>query len=537
LNDSLTGDTASGGQGGSADGGGVYIGGGSLNAINSTIAENSVANGGTGGGVDVAAGATASLYNTLVALNTEGTGGSAQADDIAGTVNSASAYNLIGTGGSGGLANNVNGNQIGVVNPGLDPEGLQGNGGPTQTIALLPGSPAIGQGSAKIAGVSVPATDERGIGRPSNYVDVGAFQDRGFAITIVAGESPQATAINTAFDNPLAVFVSSPFGDPVQGGVINFAVTPSSVGAAASLSAGSAAVGAGGLSSVTAVANGTVGSYDVSVSALGVATPPVFTLSNLANAVNVTAVTAGWGTHTVALETAADGIRLLPWGRSSDLPWLGIQRVQITVATAAALAAADVKVSSATGVNYGPVTVSGSGVSYTITLAQPINHADRVTITIANATIATFTRRLDVLPGDVNDDGIVNSQDLVLVRNMWLRVNGAQPTIFGDINGDGVVNSTDYNDVRMEIGTALPPPSGDPPGSGGSGGLLVLGAAAEGTPPVVSINPRTTKTPGRPAAPAARPRAEIELARRGRGWILGQATRTKLVNQLKLVQV
>ena len=85
----------------------------------------------------------------------------------------------------------------------------------------------------------------------------------------------------------------------------------------------------------------------------------------------------------------------------------------ITLAQATTLAAGDVTVSSAIGANYGPVTVSGSGTSYTITLAQPINKADRVTITIGNATIATFTRRLDVLPGDFNDDGVVNAQDLV----------------------------------------------------------------------------------------------------------------------------
>ena len=108
------------------------------------------------------------------------------------------------------------------------------------------------------------------------------------------------------------------------------------------------------------------------------------------------------------------------------------------------------------GINYGPVTISGSGMSYTITLAQPINEADRVTITIGNATIATFTRRLDVLPGDFNDDGVVNGQDLVGVHNEWLGINGAVPTIFGDINGDGVVNVTDYNDVRKQIGTVLP---------------------------------------------------------------------------------
>ena len=33
----------------------------------------------------------------------------------------AGAYNLIGTGGSGGLTNGTNGNQVGVADPGLGP--------------------------------------------------------------------------------------------------------------------------------------------------------------------------------------------------------------------------------------------------------------------------------------------------------------------------------------------------------------------------------------------------------------------------------
>jgi hypothetical protein len=193
----------------------------------------------------------------------------------------------------------------------------------------------------------------------------------------------------------------------------------------------------------------------VTVSATGAATPAVFALSNLAHAVSVTGVAADWGTQSVALQTAADGIRLLPAGRNTDLPWLGINRVQITLGAAATLSAGDVTVHSASGINYGTVTISGSGTSYTITLAQPINLADRVTITIANASIATFTRRLDVLPGDFNDDGVVNSQDMVGVRNEILGL--APITIYGDINGDGKVDINDYNAVRARIGTTLPP--------------------------------------------------------------------------------
>jgi autotransporter-associated beta strand protein len=235
-----------------------------------------------------------------------------------------------------------------------------------------------------------------------------------------------------------------------------------------------------------------------------------------------------WGSQTAALQTAGDGIRLLPAGRKTDLPWLSINQLQITLSHAYTLTAADVVVSSAIGVNYGPVTVAGSGTSYKITLAQSINKADRVSITIDIPGTSVFYRRLDVLPGDVNDDGVVNSQDVVVVRNQWLGVNGTKPTIFGDINGDGVVNVSDYNDVRMEIGTALPPVVGAPPAL--SGDLVVSGGGQAGTPPVVQITTNTTKTSRRPAPHALQPRAEIRLGLRGRGRRLGDGTRAKLVN-------
>ena len=108
------------------------------------------------------------------------------------------------------------------------------------------------------------------------------------------------------------------------------------------------------------------------------------------------------------------------------MPWLGIDQVQITLAQPAPWPPATSRPLAPAASNYGPVTVSGSGTSYTITLAQPINAADRVTITIGNDLIAPFTRRLDVLPGDVNDDGVVNVQDMVAIRNQMLGLHGCR---------------------------------------------------------------------------------------------------------------
>ena len=49
---------------------------------------------------------------------------------------------------------------------------LADNGGPTLTLALLPGSPAIGAADS----ASAPSTDQRGFPRPSASADIGAYQ-------------------------------------------------------------------------------------------------------------------------------------------------------------------------------------------------------------------------------------------------------------------------------------------------------------------------------------------------------------------------
>jgi hypothetical protein len=87
------------------------------------------------------------LTNSIVAGNVDTS--SDLSDDIFGSVNVArSRFNLIGTAGSGGLIDGVNGNKVGVADPELAP--LGDYGGPTQTMALLSGSPAIGAGDASL---------------------------------------------------------------------------------------------------------------------------------------------------------------------------------------------------------------------------------------------------------------------------------------------------------------------------------------------------------------------------------------------------
>jgi hypothetical protein len=84
-------------------------------------------------------------------------------------------HNLVGIAFNGTvntIVNGVNGNIVGV-NPLLGP--LQNNGGPTLTMALLAGSPAIGNADNALA----PATDQRGVIRfdlVGEMTDIGAFE-------------------------------------------------------------------------------------------------------------------------------------------------------------------------------------------------------------------------------------------------------------------------------------------------------------------------------------------------------------------------
>jgi hypothetical protein len=158
-------------RGGSLDSSGNDFGGGIFSGsdtglTNCTIAFNSAD---LGGGFY----STISAANTIFAGNTAANG-----PDGNGTINSQD-YNLVqNTNGitfAGAIAHNIVGQ-----NPLLGP--LQDNGGPTLTLALLPGSPAIDQG--KYFGIP---SDQRGFVRtynlPSiadaaggNGTDIGAFE-------------------------------------------------------------------------------------------------------------------------------------------------------------------------------------------------------------------------------------------------------------------------------------------------------------------------------------------------------------------------
>ena len=129
--------------------------------------------------------------------------------------------NLIGdpTGATG-----LTGHDLVGLNPDLGP--LQDNGGPTPTLALLAGSPAIDAGST----TSSLATDQRGLARViGGASDIGAFElqnvaptaDAGNAYTIRPGDSLTLNAFDSTDPNGDALTYSwdingdGKFGDAV----------------------------------------------------------------------------------------------------------------------------------------------------------------------------------------------------------------------------------------------------------------------------------------------------------------------------------
>ena len=123
-------------------GGGIFNESGPLTLTNDTITGNSAVYGSsaTKGGGLLVSGGSVTMVNTIVANNTA-TGGD---PDVDGTL-AAATYDLIGnTSGltiTGSTATDLLGTSAGLSS-------LQSNGGPTQTVALLPSSPAIGKAGA-----------------------------------------------------------------------------------------------------------------------------------------------------------------------------------------------------------------------------------------------------------------------------------------------------------------------------------------------------------------------------------------------------
>ncbi len=155
-----------------------------------------------GGGLYSRYGA-ANLLGTIVAGNANSAGAS-DIDNDGGALTG--SYNLIGTGGSGGITNSADHNIVltSLLSLGLAP--LGDYGGPTETVALLPGSAAIGAGTTTDYPQTTTAitTDQRGLPLDSPDPDIGAFQK-----PLVATTTQLASSVDPSTVGQTVVFTAT----------------------------------------------------------------------------------------------------------------------------------------------------------------------------------------------------------------------------------------------------------------------------------------------------------------------------------------
>jgi CSLREA domain-containing protein len=179
------------GNSAAVNGGGIYSFFATIMTVTNSTISGSSANVG-GGGIHKDAGeGTVTLQNTIVANSVAG-------GNCGGTI--ANDGNNLDSGATCGWGSD-NGSQSNV-----DPKlgALASNGGLTQTMALLSGSPAIDTG----ADAGCPATDQRGFARPQGaHCDIGAY------------ESPSVTTLRSGGAQDGWVLETSENSN--QGGVIN----------------------------------------------------------------------------------------------------------------------------------------------------------------------------------------------------------------------------------------------------------------------------------------------------------------------------
>jgi hypothetical protein len=163
-----------------------------LTVTNSTFSGNAAGAEGIGGAIQTIFGSGTTLLNDTISGNQAAEGGGIHVGGGGATVTNtiisgniaAAGANCAATGGpsiAGGGHNLENGTSCGFTGTGnlnTDPAfagPLADNGGPTATLALLSGSPAIDNGDAG----ACPSTDQRGLPRPGSggtTCDIGAFE-------------------------------------------------------------------------------------------------------------------------------------------------------------------------------------------------------------------------------------------------------------------------------------------------------------------------------------------------------------------------
>ncbi len=214
INSTITGNSAG------LDGGGIRNDG-ALTLSFSTIWGNS---GNYSPGIFNGPGASLTMKNVVIAAHNTGSGGSVNCVAAVGAAVSSMGHNLsddstCSLSGPGDLNNTPSG---------LDPGGLQNNGGPTQTVALLSPSPAVDavplSNCTDASGAPV-STDQRGVSRPQGAAcDIGSVERAGPLYHVCLLYDP-TRAVQAGATYPIKLQLCDATGNDLSSSTINLHAT------------------------------------------------------------------------------------------------------------------------------------------------------------------------------------------------------------------------------------------------------------------------------------------------------------------------
>jgi hypothetical protein len=155
-------------------------------------------------------------------------------------------------------------------------------------------------------------------------------------------------------------------------------------------------------------------------------------------------------------------------GLTRNLPFASIRAIDVIFSDDVAVDAADLALAGALTKNkvYAPSGFSYDPASHSArwTLPEALG-ADRLSLTLdgdavgndgihtpGGIDLGAYSASFAVLPGDINGDDIVNSQDLVAIRNGMLGVLDQALAVWADVNGDGKIDVNDYLAARKFVG-------------------------------------------------------------------------------------
>jgi len=362
-------------------GGGLFNSSGTLpfegiTLTNCTVSGNSAAM--NGGGIDNAYGVV-TIGNTIVAENTATTSG----PDALGTFAS-QGNNLIGEtdGSSGWVGSDLTGTIAQPLDPALAPLGYYG--GPTQTMALLPGSPAIDAGNNALIPAGI-TTDQRGLPRIVNgIVDIGAFESSGFILVLdpsAGGALSLAGNASINFSGVVFVDSSSSSGLSASG---NAQVTAAAIDVNGGVKkSGNASLSPTPVTGATVIADPLASL--ASPSTMGMTNYGSFSLSGNSSQTIQPGIYSQISVSGSAKLTMSSGIYIIEGGGFSVSGSAGVTGSGVMIFNAGS------KYSTGTGGTYGSIALGGTGtynlspatngIYAGIVLFQPVDNTKSITVT------------------------------------------------------------------------------------------------------------------------------------------------------------